>query len=82
MQILHSLTTKGQGFCQVIYREFCYLIDIAILISIELIEQHWKNTESFLIASDSLSSILAIKNHGSSNEIIYHIQERTSSLSP
>lgn len=55
---------------------------LAILKAIELIEQNWKNTKSFLIASDSLSSILAIQNQGTSNEIIKNIQERASSLAP
>jgi len=53
---------------------------LAILKAIELTEQNWKNTKSFLIASDSLSSILAIQNQGTSNEIIKNIQERASSL--
>jgi len=55
---------------------------LAILKAIELTEQNWKNTKSFLIASDSLSSILAIQNQGTSNEIIKNIQERASSLAP
>ncbi|KAL4132710.1 hypothetical protein QTP88_009819 [Uroleucon formosanum] len=52
---------------------------LAILKAIELTEQNWKYTKSFLIASDSLSSILAIQNQGTSNEI-KNIQERASSL--
>jgi len=43
---------------------------LAILKALELTEQNRKNTNSFLIASDSLSSILAIQNQGTSNEII------------
>ncbi|KAF0746564.1 RNase H domain-containing protein [Aphis craccivora] len=50
--------------------------------AIELIEQNWKNTKSFLIASDYLSSILAIQNQGTSNKIIKNIQEKASSLAP
>ncbi|KAE9533347.1 hypothetical protein AGLY_009250 [Aphis glycines] len=55
---------------------------LTILKAIELTEQNWKNTKSFLIASDLLSSILAIQNQGTSNEIIKNIQERASSLAP
>ncbi|KAE9521635.1 hypothetical protein AGLY_017931 [Aphis glycines] len=55
---------------------------LAILKAIELTEQNWKNIKSFLIASDSLSSILAIQNQGTANEIIKNIQERASSLAP
>jgi len=52
---------------------------LAILKAIELTEQNWKNTKYFLIASDSLSSILAIQNKGTSNEVIKNKQERASS---
>lgn len=55
---------------------------LAILKAIELTEQNWKNTKSFLIASDSLSSILALQNQGTSNEIIKNIQETASFLAP
>ncbi|CAI6375550.1 unnamed protein product [Macrosiphum euphorbiae] len=55
---------------------------LEILKAIVLTEQNWKNTKSFLIASGSLSSILAIQNQGASNEIIKNIQERASSLAP
>jgi len=47
-----------------------FTIEAFIQTVIELIDHYWKTTKSFLIASDSLSYILAIKDHGTTNEII------------
>ena len=62
-----------------IYNSIFTIEVLVILIALDLIKRIGK-IQSFLIASDSHSLILAIKNHGTTNEIIKNFQERASSL--